>query len=303
MLSKKPLTNIAASIQTKLTNLAKEKGEVFNNLLIRYINERLLYRLSQSQHKQQFILKGATVFNIWNGEPHRPTKDLDFLSFGANEIVNIETVFKDICLIECPEDGVIFLEESVKGIVIKEDQLYEGVRVKLRGKLGSSLSYLQVDIGFGDAVTPNAKEEIINTILDVPKPVLRIYPRETVISEKFQAMVHLGIKNSRMKDFYDIWFLCKNFGFNGDLLSQAITRTFEQRQTAIPAIEPFALTNEFVYDPDKQKQWQGFLNNKGIQQISFDIIVADIRNFIMAPCLASSKNETFDKVWQSPHWK
>ena len=305
MTSKKPI-NIAASIRSRLLNLSKERGEDYNYLLILYLGERLLYRLSKSPYQQQFILKGATLFKVWNGEPHRATRDLDFLSFGNNEVEHIEKVFQEICLIECEEDGIIFVPESIKAQVIKEDQQYEGVRVKIIGKLNNIPRPLQVDIGFGDVITPYAKEEVIDTILNVPKPILKIYPRETVIAEKFQAMVDLGIKNSRMKDFYDIWFLCKDFEFQGDLLCQAIGNTFKRRKTEIPIKEPLAFTQEFSNAPEKQTQWKAFLdrNKIGKPQLTFDEVVTVIKSFIMPPCIASAKNENFNKVWNvGGFWK
>lgn len=305
MKPKKPI-NIAASIRDRLLNLSKKRGEEYNYLLTLYVGERLLYRLSQSPYQQQYILKGATLFKVWNGEPHRATKDLDFLSFGSNEVKHIEKIFQEICLIECEQDGIIFLPESIKAQVIKEDQQYEGVRVVIIGKLGTNSSKLQVDIGFGDAVTPDAEEELIDTILDTPKPRLKIYPRETVISEKFQAMVALGIINSRLKDFYDIWFICKNFEVQGNLLHQAIENTFRRRQTEVPITEPLALTQEFTNDPDKQKQWSAFLkkSNIGEPQLTLDDVVIVIKNFLMPPCIASAKNESFGKAWNvAGYWQ
>ncbi|WP_414552540.1 nucleotidyl transferase AbiEii/AbiGii toxin family protein [Anabaena sp. CCY 0017] len=304
-MSKKPI-NIAASIRDKLLNLSRKRGEQYNYLLTLYVGERLLYRLSQSPNQQQYILKGATLFKVWNGEPHRATKDLDFLSFGNNEVKHIEKVFQEISLIECEEDGIIFLPESIKAQVIKEDQQYEGVRVNITGKLGTNLCKLQVDIGFGDVVTPDAQEEVIDTILDVPKPKLKTYPRETVIAEKFQAMVDLGIKNSRIKDFYDIWFLCKDFEFQGDLLSQAIKNTFTRRKTEIPIKVPLALTPEFTNDPEKRKLWIAFLKKVkiGEPQLTFDEVVTFIKSFIMPPCMASAQNKSFEKVWNvAGYWE
>ncbi|MBD2664015.1 hypothetical protein B6N60_03621 [Richelia sinica FACHB-800] len=299
-MSSKKITNIAASIQGKLQKLRQERKEDYNYLLMRYFGERLLYRISRSQYQKKFILKGATLFRVWNGEPHRATKDLDLLCFGNNEIEDLDKIFKEICLIHCPEDGVIFLPESVQGKIIKEDQEYEGVRINLQGKLGTSKPItIQVDIGFGDAVTPDAKEVEIEPILDTPKPLLRIYPRETVIAEKFQAMVYLGIKNSRMKDFYDIWFLSRNYEFQGNLLCQAFKKTFERRKTAIPMQEPLALTQEFVNSSDKQKQWQAFLSKSriGLTPNSFSEVINEIQKFIMPPCLAVAQNQKFDKLW------
>ncbi|MBD2692570.1 nucleotidyl transferase AbiEii/AbiGii toxin family protein [Anabaena catenula] len=300
MISKKPI-NIAASIQAKLLTLAKKRGEDYNYLLTRYFGERLLYRLSQSPYQKQYILKGATLFKVWNGEPHRATKDLDLLCFGNNEIEYLVNVYQEVCAIHCEEDGIIFLPESVKGELIKEDQEYEGVRIKLKGQLVKIEISIQVDIGFGDAVTPDAEEVEIEPILNTPKPRLRIYPRETVVAEKFQAMVSLGIRNSRIKDFYDIWFLCQNFEFQGDLLSQAFINTFQRRKTEIPVKEPLALTEEFANDSDKQKQWQAFKNKLKIVDTpnSFGELINEIKDFIMPPCLAAAENETFDKLWNT----
>ncbi|MBD2569492.1 nucleotidyl transferase AbiEii/AbiGii toxin family protein [Anabaena lutea] len=305
MTSKKPI-NIAASIQAKLLTLSKKIGEDYNYLLTRYVGERLLYRLSQSPYQKQYILKGATLFKVWHGEPHRATKDLDLLCFGNNEIEYLVNIYQEICTIHCEEDGIIFLSESVTGELIKEDQEYEGVRIKLKGKLVKIEITIQVDIGFGDAVTPDAEEVDIEPILDIPKPRLRIYPRETVIAEKFQAMVSLGISNSRMKDFYDIWFLCKNFEFQGNLLRQALNNTFDRRKTEIPVKEPLALTEEFFNDSNKQKQWQAFKKKLKIEQTpnSFSELINEIKNFIMPPCLAAAQNENFDKIWTiSSFWQ
>ncbi|MBD2293123.1 nucleotidyl transferase AbiEii/AbiGii toxin family protein [Anabaena sphaerica FACHB-251] len=305
MKSKKPV-NIAASIQAKLLNLSKTRGEDYNYLLTRYFGERLLYRLSQSPYQAQYILKGATLFKVWNGEPHRATKDLDLLCFGNNEIEYLVNVYKEICTIHCEEDGITFLPESVRGELIKEAQEYEGVRIKLKGQLVKIEIAIQVDIGFGDAVTPDAEEVEIEPILNTPKPRLRIYPRETVIAEKFQAMVSLGISNSRIKDFYDIWFLCKNFEFQGNLLSQAINNTFHRRKTEIPVKEPLALSEEFVNDSNKQQQWQAFKKKLKIEQTpnSFGELINEIQKFIMPPSVASAQNENFDKIWSiSGYWQ
>jgi hypothetical protein len=232
---------------------------------------------------------------------------LDLLCFGNNEIEDLAKIFKEICLVQCPEDGVIFFPESVQGKIIKEDQEYEGVIINLTGKLGRSNTItIQVDIGFGDAVTPDAEEVEIEPLLDTPKARLRIYPPETVIAEKFQAMVSLGIKNSRMKDFYDIWFIAQNFEFQGELLCQALKKTFERRKTEIPMQEPLALTQEFVNSSDKQKQWQAFLSKSriGLTPNSFSEVINEIQKFIMPPCLAVAQNQKFDKVWiKSGTWQ
>lgn len=254
-MSNKQSSNNAHSIKDRLFTYATRQEEEFNYVLIRYISDRLLYRLSQSDYKKEFILKGATLFSVWkNGEAHRATKDLDLLRVGSNEVEEVIEVFKKICCQECVEDGISFSPEELKGEIINRDQEYEGVRVFLPARLGNAKVKIQVDIGFGDAVTPPAEEVEIQTFsfLNLPLPSLQVYPHETVVAEKFQAMVLFGIMNSRLKDFYDIWYLSKNFEFQGDLLCQAIKATFERRKTSLPKTVPFAFTEEFAKDLDKQ---------------------------------------------------
>jgi predicted nucleotidyltransferase component of viral defense system len=298
-MSRKQIRNIPASIRSQLLHLSKQRGEDFNYLLMRYGSDRLLYRLSQSPYQRQFILKGATLFRVWNGEPHRATKDLDLLSFGANDVSSLMEIFKEICRQKYEQDGISFHEETVRGEKIKEEQEYEGVRINLQAKLDSTKISIQVDIGFGDAVTPLPEEALLPSILDLPAPRLQIYPRETVVAEKFQAVVALGISNSRLKDFYDIWFLCQSFEFQGNLLSQAIRATFERRKTSLPTIEPLALTAEFAEDINKKKQWQAFLNRGQLKSEHKDLmeVTKIIKEFIMPPCLAATKDETFNQRW------
>jgi predicted nucleotidyltransferase component of viral defense system len=298
-MSQKQIRNVPASIRSKLLQLSKQRGEDFNYLLIRYGSERLLYRLSQSPYQRQFILKGATLFRVWNGEPHRATKDLDLLSFGANDVPSLMEIFKEICCQQYEQDGISFQEGTVTGEKIKQDQEYEGVRINLLAMLDSTKISIQVDIGFGDVVTPLPEDALLASILDLPSPRLQIYPRETVVAEKFQAMVALGISNSRLKDFYDIWFLCHNFEFQGNLLSQAIKATFERRKTSLPTIVPLALTAEFAEDKNKKKQWQAFLNKGQLKSEHKQLteVTDTIKEFIMPPCLAATKDETFNQRW------
>ncbi len=304
-MNKKLLRNIPASVKGRLLQLSKLRQEDFNYLLTRYAADRLLYRLSQSPYKQQFILKGASLFRIWHGEPHRATKDLDLLGYGENKIYYLEKVFAEICCIAFEDDGIVFDQESVKGETIKEEQQYEGVRIKLTGKLTSVNIQVQVDIGFGDAVTPSAALAEFPTILDMPAPSLLVYPRETVVAEKFQAMVDLGITNSRLKDFYDIWFLCQKFEFQGEILSEAIKNTFNRRKTTLPTILPFALTLEFALDTAKQKQWKSFVNKGQLktEQVSLTEVISVIGEFLMPPSLAAAQEQKFNKIWiPSKYW-
>jgi len=299
-LSKNNPRHLDQSIRAKLLNLSKQKKVDFNNLVTRYISDRFLYRLSQSKYQEKFVLKGATLFKCWQGELHRPTKDLDFLAYGNNEISELTQQLKAVCEIQC-EDGVQFHPESMKGEKIKEDQEYEGVRIHINYKLASIQGRIQIDIGFGDIITPRASEVEIPTFLDLPAPHLRIYPRETVVAEKFQAMVHLGISNSRMKDFYDLLFLAKNFEFKGSILKEAIEATFNRRKTSISEEIPLALTKEFTQDIAKEKAWQGFLNKNKLEleNPTLSEIIEELKRFLIPPYLAISKNEVFEKTWRA----
>jgi len=298
-MNQKPQGNVASSIRAQLLRLSKQLGEDFNLLLTRYALDRLLYRLSQSEYRNRFIIKGATLFRVWQGEPHRATKDLDLLGYGVNEISELIELFKAVCQQQCLADGMEFQAETITGEKIKSQQEYEGVRLKIAGMLGTARINTQIDIGFGDAVTPAPPEVEFPTILDLPAPRLRIYPRETVVAEKFQAMVSLGIINSRVKDFYDLWFLSQNFEFQGRKLVQAIKATFERRQTAMPSTVPFALTPEFASDAAKQQQWKGFLNKGRLKSEpqSLSEVIAALKDFLMPPTLAAQQEQAFEQLW------
>ena len=223
--------NLAASIRQKLLNLATRRGEDFGLVLTRYGPERLLYRLSQSRHCDQFVLKGAMLFQIWSNTPHRPTRDLDLLGHGDPSPENCITVFRELCALAVPDDGLQFPIETVTAEKIKEEQEYEGVRVRLVARMANVRIPLQVDIGFGDALTVRPGVLAYPTLLPMPAPQIQAYLMETVIAEKLEAMVHLGMLNSRMKDFFDVWFLARTFSFDGAALADAIRATFERRGT------------------------------------------------------------------------
>lgn len=251
--------NLAASVRARLLNLSRERGEDFTGLLTRFALERLMFRLGASEHASRFILKGATLFAIWSEQPHRPTRDLDLLGFGVNDVPALVEVFKQVCEQEVEPDGLVFESASVKGGLIREDHVYEGVRVTMVVTLARARISVQVDVGYGDSVFPEPQSIEVPVLLDFPAPVLRAYVKETVVAEKFQAMVALGIVNSRMKDFYDIWVLAQDNAFEGPVLSEAIRRTFEQRRSPLPTSPPLALTSEFSGDPAKATQWRAFL--------------------------------------------
>lgn len=291
--------NMAASVNHRLLNLARERGEDFSLLLTRYALERLLYRLAQSGYANQFILKGALLFSLWGDHPHRTTRDLDLLGSGSPEPARIEMIFRELCLAPVEEDGLAFLADSVRSTLMREDQEYNGLRINAVALLGRARIPLQIDIGFGDAVTPAPAEADFPSLLHFTSPRIRIYPRETVVAEKFQAMVMLGIANSRMKDFYDVWTLLQQFPFNGSILSRAIQATFARRSTALPEQTPLALTGEFAADTGKQRQWDAFIRKGKLTPMTpaLEEVLDALHHFLMPPTLALSQGDDFDQLW------
>lgn len=298
-MSKDKPRNLAASVRHRLTELARKQGEDFQLVLTRYVIERLLYRISRSRHRDEFVLKGAMLFRVWTNQIHRPTRDLDLLGKGSHSIEHLVQVFQSICSTLVEDDGLVFDPESVRGEQIKEDQEYEGVRVHCEARLGQPRIDLQIDIGFGDAVTPRSVEVTFPALLAFPAAVLRAYPRQTFVAEKFQAMVMLGIANSRMKDFFDLSVLAQNFDFDGPTLCKAIQATFHRRKTVLPAEPPLALTPEFGNDPTKTKQWQAFLKKGKLDArgVTLDHVCALLSSFLMPPTLAVGAGKEFEKAW------
>ena len=248
----KHVKNTAASVRDRLLALARERGEDFQLLLTQYGLERLLYRLSQSGYRDRFILKGAMLFMLWSDQPHRPTRDVDFLGLGDSSEAGLQAIFCELCDIPVEDDGLTLMADSVQVEVIRDETEYGGIRVKLFGDLAGARVPIQADIGFGDAVTPEARETEYPTLLGNPAPHLRAYPRETVVAEKYQALVNLGMANSRMKDFYDLWVIAREFDFDGLTLSEAIRNTFSRRRTALPEYTPSGLSPEFYEDTHKR---------------------------------------------------
>jgi predicted nucleotidyltransferase component of viral defense system len=291
--------NLAASVRARLLNVAKARGEEFQHLLTRYGLERWLYRLSQSPHRDRFVLKGAMLFTVWGGEPHRATQDLDLLGYGAKDIPELERIFREVCAVEVEADGLEMLPETVHGHSIREDQEYEGVRIQLMAALGVARIPLQIDVGFGDAIIPAPEEAAFPTMLDFPAPRLRAYHRETVIAEKFQAMVDLGLGNSRLKDFHDIWTLAQEFEFAGATLAAAINATFARRKTPLPRVAPLALTAGFGGDPAKQTQWRAFLKKSrlGAGAVERSEVVRTLHEFLMPPTEALVAGSPFTRNW------
>ena len=272
--------NIAASVRQRLLNQARKNKRPFNELLQYYAMERFLYRLSQSRHANLFILKGALMLRVWRSPEVRPTMDIDMLGRTSNEEESIIAQIKDIIAIDAEPDGLIFEPDSILAERITEDADYEGIRVRFMGSLDSARVHMQIDVGFGDIVHPEPVMSELPTILDYPAPRLLCYSRESAISEKFEAMLKLGELNSRMKDFYDIWLLCRQFEFEGNHLSEAIRLTLEHRGTGIPEVIT-AFTKDFINA--KQVQWAAFHKRLGQEHVpaNFSEIVAGVETFLI----------------------
>jgi predicted nucleotidyltransferase component of viral defense system len=266
-----------------LLNLAKSRADDFNLILDRYALERWLYRLSVSEAREQLWLKGAMLFNLWFDAPHRPTRDADFLSFGTLEAGVLGAVISRISAIEC-DDGMAFDPESVRVDEIREETRYGGLRVRVVGYLGKARCVLQLDVGYGDAVTPGAEDaEYPTPLADVPVPRLKVYPRATVVAEKLEAIGSLGMANSRMKDYFDLFALAQEGAIDEDLLGDAIAATFARRGTALPEDLPAGLTAEFAGDAAKQAQWRAFLGKNRLEGPALDEVVAGIVVFVREP--------------------
>lgn len=298
-MSKAGPTNLAASVRQRLLNLSRERGEEFNLILTRYATERLLYRLAQSPYANRFVLKGALLFALWTAQPHRPTRDLDLLGYGDDSGEALLKLFQEICTTAVEADGLVFDLATIRVSEIRGNQEYGGQRVKLTAWLGKARIPVQIDIGFGDAVTPAAEEMEYPTLLAMPAPRLRVYPKETVIAEKLQAMVALGILNSRMKDFYDVWMMCRTFSFDGRILARAVRSTFERRRTAIPAAPPIALTADLAQEPDRIIQWQAFLRRNRLDREGVELaqVIAELGLFLLPVLSTVARQEEFDYMW------
>jgi len=301
--TERPLKNVAASVRQRLMNSAKDSGRPFQEVLQYFAMERFLYRLSQSPHAERFILKGALLFNLWGAPSSRPTRDIDLLGRLNNSVDALVPVFRDVGQLAVEADGLVFAVETVAGQPIKEEADYSGVRVTFQASLENARVPMQIDIGFGDTVVPEASFADYPTILDHAQPRLRIYPKETVVAEKFEAMVKLGQLNSRLKDFFDLWLLSRQFEFDGRLLSEAISRTFENRRTAMSAV-PIALTAAFANDSIKQTQWKGFMRKSRLEfaPATFPVVVEGLGHFLGPLAAALATGNDFVLSW-SPSGK
>jgi Nucleotidyl transferase AbiEii toxin, Type IV TA system len=269
--------NRAASIRARLKQHPDTSKQDFNLTLTQYGLERLLYRLSVSEHAPNFLLKGALLFQLWYGQPHRPTRDADLLGFGPDDVPTLIGVFRSVCGIVV-NDGIVFHPASVTGSEIRKDAGYGGVRIDLRATLDGARLALQVNIGFGDAVTPAAQPVTYPTLLaDVPAPTLRAYPKATVVAEKLHAVTVLGLTNTRMKDFFDLWVLLHDAALDNEELQRAIAATFSRRQTAMPSTLPIGLSDAFAENGTKQIQWRAFLTKNRVEAMELGEVVTYLR--------------------------
>ncbi len=293
----KPRKNIAVSVRQRLLNLARTGGEEYQIVLSRYVRERFLYRLARSEHANRFVLKGAMLFLVWSGALHRVTRDIDLLGYVEIEEEALRAVARDICTVRVSDDGVAFAPESVMAERIRGGQEYEGIRLRITAHLGSAVVSFRVDVGFGDTVTPPPRFETFPTLLDFEAPRVKVYPQETVVAEKFQTMVQLGIANSRMKDYYDLAYLAGAFDFEGPLLAQAILRTFERRNTLVPFDIPVALSETYSEDVAKRRQWHAFLKKSRLSGSDLKEAVELLVSFLMPPARAVSAGHPFPNEW------
>jgi predicted nucleotidyltransferase component of viral defense system len=290
--------NLPASIHQRLLNKAHQSGRAFNELLQYYAIERLLYRLSISDYSELFTLKGALMFNAWGLTNLRPTRDIDLLGHTQNTVDAVLKIFQDLSKLEAEPDGLEFDPVHIRSERIKEDADYEGIRITMTAWLGKTRLTIQIDIGFADVITPAPERLDYPTILDFPAPHLYGYPPETVIAEKFQAMTVLGMANSRMKDFYDIWMLITNFAFDGRVIQTAIERTFENRSTELPDARHIVFSDEFA--ESKRDQWNAFSKKlRDENTIVMDQITATMRGFFFPVLHASQQGTAFKKKWKT----
>ena len=276
------IKNVGASVRQRLLNYAQTNGRPFAEVLQYYAMERFLYRLAVSPHSGKFLLKGALLLTAWQAPISRPTMDIDLLGKTNNQVDAIVRLMQEVAQLEVPNDGVIFDTASFAGEAIREDADYSGVRVTFGGNLDKAKIHMQIDIGFGDVVTPEPEQLSYPTILDFPGPTLFGYSRETAIAEKLQALVQLRMLNSRMKDYFDLWLLSQHPQLNEETLRRAIRSTFDNRTTAIDAA-PVGLSAKFCGDPKKQSQWRAFLRRSQITEApeSLSEIGAHLQRFFV----------------------
>lgn len=285
--------NLPQSVLARLKNTAREAKFEYQQVLTRYGLERMLYRLSISEHAHAFLLKGAMLFNLWFDIPVRPTTDVDMLGYGDHGLDTLKDIFREVCTIVA-DDGIVFDADTVEAAEIRKESNYAGVRITFTGYIDKVRCPIQVDIGYGDAVTPGADEVEYPVLLaGMPRPALRAYPRYTVVAEKTEAVISLAMANTRLKDYFDLWILSRHSDFEGAIMQQAVAATFERRQTAADP-QPIGLADDFAQDASKLAQWRGFIKKNKLQAPELPAVIDELKIFLL-PVLAASV--------EHQHWK
>jgi predicted nucleotidyltransferase component of viral defense system len=295
--SERQITNVAASAHHRLLARAHASGADPNDIFLRYALERFLFRLAISPHRSSFMLKGATLFAVWEEDPHRATRDIDLLGFGEDSAERLRDVFADVSRVAAPDDGMVYDPGSVAVSDIREGQVYLGKRIRLAARLGTARFTVQVDVGFGDALAAWNVEITMPTLLDFPAPHLRAYSAEAVIAEKLHAMAQHGMLNSRMKDIYDVQALATRLAFDGQSLAEAVRLTFERRGRPIGDALPAPLTPAFAADAVMLQRWNGFLRRNRLEAVELATAVDDLRAFLLKPWEALASRARFEMEW------
>ena len=302
MTRRRGVRNFAASVHQRLLNHAREIGMDFNVLLQQYAGERFLFRLGASSQVDRFTLKGAALFRVWAAGDLRPTRDINFLGEEVEDDASLRAAIKAICDVPCPEDGVVFDPGTIRIDTIRGEQVNGGLRVRIHGRLGQARLSLQVDIGFGDVITPRREEQDYPTLLDQPAPRIWTYPRETLVAEKLVAMVQLGPKNSRVKDLWDVACLARRFAFDGETLRTSIAGTFCRRRTAFGRERPEALLPSFYEDTIRARRWTDLRRQVGVGPAgpaSLKDVGEELRHFLGPVYDSLIEGRPFTKVWPS----
>lgn len=298
-MTRKTPVNVAASVRARLLKVSKERREDFTLTLMNYAAERFLYRLAQSKYRDRFVLKGAMLFAVRVGEQYRPTRDLDLLGLGEASEAAIATAVRDIATTKVDDDGLLFDVDALEVHAIREDNAYGGIRAVMRARLAEARIHVQIDVGFGDAITPAATDLDFPTLLaDMPSPKVLAYPTETIVAEKVEAMVHLGLSNSRMKDFTDLAIAARRTDFEGSTLAAAIRATFRRRGTQLPESEIVALSDRFVQDARAQANWKAYVKREGLRGFeSLAQVIEELRAFLSRPIEHARTGEKFGARW------
>lgn len=298
-MTRKTPVNVGASARARLLKVSKERREDFTLTLMNYAAERFLYRLSQSRLREQFVLKGAMLFAVRIGEQYRPTRDLDLLGMGEASEAAIHAAVREIAATKVDDDGLVFDVDTLEVHAIREDDRYGGIRAIMRAHLAEARIHVQIDVGFGDAITPAASDMNFPTLLDdMASPNVLAYPNETIVAEKAEAIVDLGLSNSRMKDFTDVAMAARRWTFDGDTLVAALQATFRRRRTPLPDDQTVALSERFVLDERAQANWKAFATRNRLGDFdSLVEVVTEVRHFLLTPLEHARTGRAFNGTW------